>query len=345
MQRLKAEPSSLAEIEACRAYMWKKVVAAEGTCRNAFDGDPETRWSDGFPRRSPFTGSPAAYRSGSSLWRIELGRTTDMAKLELDVARRADGAFLEAVETSSDLVTWTRTAGLSLAAADTIPPSGTLKQRGKTIGIFDVDAGNKKPVPIIVRLAGGPCRYVRILGRNFGVSEIVGFDSDGRPLDRSAWRATNFSGTTPPPRRVLTAVHVPTADDASAGREYAVAVTAGPSKFDPVDGVYVVALVDGRVVVPRHRAPSYPYHNYEWNSGGPKLAGMTFRLPIEPAWARKRVEFRIMMFGDGADRAHAALRLVTPKPVFAEVALDVGPQVSTLRFKVAVPVLYLHLGI
>ncbi|MCK7478392.1 MAG: hypothetical protein M0C28_14060 [Candidatus Moduliflexus flocculans] len=106
---------------------------------------------------------------------------------------------------------------------------------------------------ISVPLAGRPCRYVRIRGRNFSVSEILGYDGAGRPLDRSGWRATNFLGETPAPRRVLSAVHVP-AEDAP-GREYAVAVTAGPAKFDPVDGVYVVALVDGRPVVPQHRAP------------------------------------------------------------------------------------------
>jgi len=323
MVRLKREPSSLAEIEACRAYMWDKVAAAEGTFRNAFDGDPGTRWSDGFPRRSPFTGSPAAYRSETSLWRIDLGQPTDLATLELRIVRRTDAAFLEAVETSSDLTTWTRTDGSSLAAAESIPAAGSLRQRGKTVKIFDVDAGDEKPVAISVPLAGGPCRYVRIRGRNFGVSEILGFDGAGRSLDRSGWRATNFLGETPAPRRVLTAVHVP-ADDAP-GREYAVAVTAGPAKFDPVDGVYVVALVDGRPVVPRHRAPSYPYHNYEWNSGAPKLAGMTFRLPIDPAWKGKTVEFRIMMFGDGADGARAELRLVTPKPVFVPVPLRVGP--------------------
>lgn len=323
MVRLKREPSRLAEIEACRAYMWDKVAAAEGTFRNAFDGDPGTRWSDGFPRRSPFTGSPAAYRSETSLWRIDLGRPTDLATLELRVVRRTDAAFLEAVETSSDLRTWARTDGLSLAAAERIPAAGSLRQRGKTVRIFDVDAGDKRAVTVSVPLAGGPCRYVRIRGRNFGVSEIFGYDGAGRPLDRSGWRATNFLGETPAPRRVLTAAHVP-ADDAP-GREYAVAVTAGPAKFDPVDGVYVVALVDGRPVVPGHRAPSYPYHNYEWNSGAPKLAGMTFRLPIDRSWQGKTVEFRVMMFGDGADGARAELRLVTPKPAFAEVPLRVGP--------------------
>ncbi len=324
MVRLKREPSSLAEIEACRAYMWDKVAAAEGTFRNAFDGDPGTRWSDGFPRRSPFTGSPAAYRSETSLWRIDLGQPTDLATLELHIVRRTDAAFLEAVETSSDLRTWTRTDGLSLAAAESIPAAGSLRQRGKTIRIFDVDAGDKRAVVIAIPLAGGPCRYVRIRGRNFGVSEIFGYDGAGRPLDRSGWRATNFLGETPAPRRVLTAAHVP-AEDAP-GREYAVAVTAGPAKFDPVDGVYVVALVDGRPVVPRRRAPSYPYHNYEWNSGGPKLAGLTFRLPIDRAWKGKTVEFRIMMFADGADGARAELRLVTPKPVFVPVPLRVGPR-------------------
>lgn len=63
----------------------RSVRPAEGTFLNAFDGDPGTRWSDGFPRRSPFTGSPAAYRSETSLWRIDLGQPTDLAKLELRV--------------------------------------------------------------------------------------------------------------------------------------------------------------------------------------------------------------------------------------------------------------------
>jgi hypothetical protein len=323
MVRLKREPSKWSEIEACRAYMWDRVVAAEGTFRNAFDGDPGTRWSDGFPRRSPFTGSPAAYRSETSLWRIDLGRPTDLAALELCVVRRTDAAFLEAVETSSDLMTWTRTDGASLAAAVSIPASGSLRQRGKTIKIFDVDAGDKRPVVISVPLAGRPCRYVRLRGRNFGVSEILGYDGEGRPLDRSGWRATNFLGETPAPRRVLKAIHIPA--KIAPGREYAIAVTAGPAKFDPVDGVCVVALVDGRPVVPQHRAPSYPYHNYEWNSGAPKLAGMTFRLPIDPAWKGRTVEFRVMMFGDGADGARAELRLVTPKPAFVPITLRVGP--------------------
>jgi len=336
MVRLKREPSGLAEIEACRNYMWDKVAAAEGTFRNAFDGDPATRWSDGFPRRSPFTGSPAPYRSETSLWRIDLGRPTDLAKLELRVVRRTDAAFLEAVETSSDLTTWTRTGGLSLAAAESIPASGSLKWRGRTTQIFDIDAGDKKPVAISIPLAGGPCRYVRIRGRNFGVSEILGFDGGGRPLDRSGWRATNFFGETPAPRRVLTAADNPAGD--GPGREYAVAVTAGPANFDPVDGVYVVALVDGRPVVPLHRVPSYPYHNYEWNSGAPKLAGLTFRLPIDGAWKGKTVEFRIMMFGDGADGARAELRLVTPKPVFTEVPLRVGPPESARPAPTAAPV-------
>ncbi|HOW84587.1 MAG TPA: hypothetical protein P5119_04445 [Candidatus Aminicenantes bacterium] len=322
MARLKREPSKLPEIEACRAYMWNKVAAAEGTFLNAFDGDPATRWSDGFPRRSPFTGSPAAYRSETSLWRIDLGRLTDLAKIELRVVRRTDAAFLEAVETSPDLRTWRRADGLSLAAAESIPAAASLIQRGRTIRIFDVDAGDMRPAAIAVPLPGGPCRYVRIRGRNFGVSEILGYDRAGRPLDRSGWRATNFLGETALPRRVLSAVHVPA--DATPGREYAVAVTAGPAKFDPVDGVYVVALVDGRPVVPRHRVPSYPYHNYEWNSGAPKLAGLTFRLPIDGAWTGKTVEFRIMMFGEGAEGARAELRLVTPKPAFVPLTLRAG---------------------
>ena len=323
MEALKREPSSLPEIEACRAYMRAKVVAAEGSARNAFDGDPLTRWSDGFPRRSPFTGSPAAYRSDASLWRIDLGRPTDLAKLELRIVRRTDAAFLDAVETSLDLKTWASIGGLSLKAAEAIPFFTELRQRGKPVRIFDVDSGDRTPVSVGFPLPPGPCRYVRLRGRNFSVSEIQGTDGLGRPLDRSGWHATNFFGETPAPRRVLKSVDV--VKDDGPGREYAVAVQAGPAKLDSVDGVYVVALVDGRPVVFPHRAPSYPYHNYEWTSGSSKLAGMTFRLPIEKGWRGKTVEFRVMMFGDGADGADAVLRLVTPKPIFAEKMLRGGP--------------------
>ena len=62
------------------------------------------------------------------------------------------------------------------------------------------------------------------------------------------------------------------------------------------------------------------------NRGASKIA-ISYQfswLPI-PAWKGKTVEFRVMMFGDGADGARAELRLVTPKPVFVPVPLRVGP--------------------
>jgi len=322
MEALRREPSRLSEIEACRSYMWKKVVIAEGSDGNAFDGDPLTRWGDGYPKRSAFTGSPAPYRSETSLWRIDLGESADLAKLELQVVRRTEAAFLDAVETSPDLKTWTKAEGLSLKAADGIPFFTELRQRGKTIKIFDIEVGNNTPVSIEVPLPKGLSRYVRIRGRNFSVSEILGYDGRGRALDRSRWRATNFLGETPLPRRVLKSVDL--VKEYWPGQEYAVAVHSGPAKFDPVDGAYVVALVDGKPAVPRHRAPSYPYHNYEWNSGNPKLGGMTFRLPVEKEWLGKEVEFRVMLFGDGADGAAAVLHLVTPNGIFAEKTLQVG---------------------
>jgi hypothetical protein len=79
----------------------------------------------------------------------------------------------------------------------------------------------------VVSLPKGPSRYVRIRGRNFGVSEILGYDGRGRALDRRGWHATNFLGETPVPRRVLKAVDVPA--EYAPGREYAIEVTAGPS--------------------------------------------------------------------------------------------------------------------
>jgi hypothetical protein len=328
MNALARAPSALPEIEACRDYMRRKVITAEGSARNAFDDDPATRWSDGYARRSEFTGSPAPYRSDASLWRIDLGGLTDLRTLALHIVRRTEDGFLEAVETSPDLKTWARADGLSLEKAQGIPLFTELRQRGRRIKIFDVEAGDNTPVRIDVPLPPGRSRYVRIRGRNFSVSEIVGYDAQGRTVDRSRWHATNFFGETPRPGRVLKAEHTLALGDFRPGQEFAVAVHSGPSRFDPVDGVYVAAVVDGEVVVPRHRVPAYPYHNYEWNSSWlktEKLGGLTFRLPAREEWAGKVVEFYVMLFGDGLDAARAELHLVTPRELAIERRLQVRP--------------------
>ena len=328
MDALARAPSALPEIEACREYMRRKVITAEGSARNAFDDDPATRWSDGYARRSEFTGSPAPYRSDASLWRIDLAGLTDLRKLALHIVRRTEDGFLGAVETSADLKTWARADGLSLEKAQGIPLFTELRQRGRRIKIFDVEVGDNTPVQIEVPLPPGQSRYVRIRGRNFSVSEIVGYDAQGRKVDRTRWHATNLFGETPRPGRVLKAEHALSPGDVRPGQEFAVAVHSGPAKFDPVDGAYVAAVVDGKVVVPRHRAPAYPYHNYEWNSSWlktEKLGGMTFRLPIREEWTGKTVEFYVILFGEGVDAARAELHLATPRERAVERRLQVRP--------------------
>jgi hypothetical protein len=326
MDSLKRAPSFLPEIEACREYMWRKVITAEGSARNAFDDDPVTRWSDGYSKRSPFTGSPAPYRSDTSLWRIDLGGPADLRKLELQIVRKTEDGFLDAVEVSPDLKTWARVDGLSLKKAEGIPLFTEIRQRGKQIRIYDIEAGDNKPVLIEVPLPPNRSRYVRIRGRNFSVSEIVGYDGQGRRLNRGRWHATNFFGETPRPGRVLKSEEV--LKEYRPGLEFAIAVHSGTAKFDPVDGVYVVAVVDGRIVVPRHRVPSYPYHNYEWNCSwikNERLAGMTFRLPGQKEWVGKAVEFYVVLFGEGLDEARAELHLVAPHRGSIERRLQVRP--------------------
>jgi hypothetical protein len=326
MGSLKGAPSSLPEIEACREYMWRKVITAEGSVRNAFDDDPLTRWSDGYSKRSPFTGSPAPYRSDASLWRIDLGEPTDLRRLELHVVRKTEDGSLEAVEVSPDLKTWTRVDGLSFKKAEALPLFTEIRQRGRQIKIFDIEAGDNTPVLIEVLLPPNRSRYVRIRGRNFSVSEIAGFDGQGRKLDRSRWHATNFFGETPGPGRILKSVAV--LKEYRPGQELAVAVHSGTTKFDPVDGVYVAAVVDGKIVIPRHRVPSYPYHNYEWNCSWlktEKLGGMAFRLPVQKEWVGKTVELYAVLFGEGLAEARAELHLVTPQARSVERRLQVRP--------------------
>lgn len=216
--------------------------------------------------------------------------------------------------------------GLSLKKAEGIPLFTEIRQRGKQIRIYDIEAGDNKPVLIEVPLPPNRSRYVRIRGRNFSVSEIVGYDGQGRRLNRGWWHATNFFGETPRPGRVLKSEEV--LKEYRPGQEFAIAVHSGPAKFDPVDGVYVVAVVDGRIVVPRHRVPSYPYHNYEWNCSwikNERLGGMTFRLPVQKEWVGKAVEFYVVLFGEGLDEARAELHLVTPHLRSLERRLQVRP--------------------
>jgi len=313
LEELKRNPSALPEIEACRAYMWRNVVETEGTCRNAFDGQPATRWSDGFPKRNSYSSIPVPYRSDSSLWRIDMGESVDLAKLELSVVRRTDAAFLESAEVSTDLKNWTRGGGLSFRETVGIPFSKEIRQRRQPIKLYDVEAGDGKPVTVVVSFPPNRSRFVRMRGRNFGVSEIVGYDRRGGKLDRSQWRATNFYGETAASPRILKSVH--TLRQFWPGREFAVAVRGGKQKLDPVDGAFVVFAVDGKMIVPQKRAPSYPYHSYEANSSylkDDKLEGMTFRLPVRPEWKGKKVEVCVVLSGEGAEDATARVRLVTP---------------------------------
>jgi hypothetical protein len=99
------------------------------------------------------------------------------------------------------------------------------------------------------------------------------------------------------------------------GREFAIVVRGGKQKLDPVDGAFVIFAVDGEMIVPRKRVPSYPYHSYEANSSylkDDKLEGMTFRLPDRAEWRGKKVEIYVILSGEGAEEATARVRLVTP---------------------------------
>ncbi len=328
MKELKRRPSRHPEIEACRAYMWDKVILTHTYHRNAFDGDPDTRWSDGYPRRSPFTGTPRPYRSDTSLWRIDLGNPLALSRLELHIVRRLEEAELDRIELSADLRTWIPVEGIRLPGLDRIPFFEELRRRDGDIRIHDVEAGDGRPVVLAVDLPANTSRYVRILGRNFSVSEIYGFDPQERELDRSRWRATNFYGSTPQPYRVLR--WTGKLPDHWPGQEIAVAVEAGGDRLHPIDDVFVVLVVDDDIIIPRHRAPSYPYHNYEWNSWWlmrDRLEGMTFRVPTDSSWQGRRIEGLVLLFGEHTQGVSASAHIVTLEKPYAKKVWSVTPRV------------------
>jgi len=318
MRGLKRRPSRHPEVEACRAYMWDKVIRTHTYHRNAFDGDPDTRWSDGYPQRSPFTGSPRPYRSDTSLWRIDLGALVALSRLELHIVRRLEEAELDRIELSADLKSWIPVEGIELPGQDRIPFFEELRRRDGNVRIHDVASGDGRPVVLAVDLPANTSRYVRILGRNFSVSEIYGFDPQDRKLDRSRWRATNFYGSTLQPYRVLQWTGTP--KDHWPGQEIAVAVEAGPDRLHPIDDVIVVLRVDGEIIVPQRRAPSYPYHNYEWNSWWlmrDRLEGMTYRVPIDSSWKGRMIEGLVLLFGEHTQGVSASAHIVTLEKPYA----------------------------
>jgi hypothetical protein len=324
MEHLKKNPSRFPEVEACRSYMWDKVIQTHTYDRNAFDGDHSTRWSDGYPMRSPFTGTPRPYRSDTSLWRIDMGDHVDLRKLELLIVRRTEDAHINSVELSSDLRNWVKIEDIETSGLHEIPFFQELRRRRGNIRIYDVQASDERPVRIAVEFPENRSRYIRIHGRNFSVSEIFGYDGKGKKISRQKWHATNFYGLTTEPKRILKLNHSLT--DHWPGQEFAVAVYAGDKKFHPVDDVYVAVLVGGEIVIPRHRAPSYPYHNYEWNSWWLKeqgLSGMTFRVPSRPGWTGKDIEFFILLFSENTTNVKAKLFLVTPEKPFQKRTLTV----------------------
>jgi hypothetical protein len=319
MLGLKLHPSLHPEVEACRAYMWDKVIRTHTYHRNAFDGDPDTRWSDGYPRRSPFTGTPRPYRSDTSLWRIDLGAPVALSRLELHIVRRLEAAAIDRIELSADLRTWVSVEGIQLPGLDLIPFYEELRRRDGDIRIHDVAAGDGRPVVLSVDLPANTSRYIRIRGRNFSVSEIHAFNLYDRKIDRSRWHATNFYGSTPQPRRLLQ--WTGTLPDHWPGQELAVAVKAGPDRLHPIDDVFVILRVGDEIIVPQHRAPSYPYHNYEWNSWWlmrDRLEGMTFRIPTDPSWLGRRIEALVILFGQSTQGVGASFHIVTLRKPYSE---------------------------
>jgi hypothetical protein len=262
-----------------------------------------------------------------------MGEKIELRRLELDIVRITETAFIDAVELSPDLETWSRIPTPDLPRKEEIPFLKEIRRRGQTVQIFDVDAGDGKPRTLTLELPPGRNRYIRIHGRNFSVAEIRGYNAAGDPLDRSNWKATNFFGPTPQPRRVL---HLdPVIEDVWPGQEIAVSVNAAERIIDPVDGVYVTVSVDGETHVPDHRVPSYPYHNYEWNCSWlkrQKLSGLTFRLPILKEWKGKHLHIQAFLFGEEVESIEARVYRVTPKKPFITRVLQVAPAAAEPLF-------------
>jgi hypothetical protein len=228
---------------------------------NLFDGDLSTFFQARF--------------SGGVL-RVDLGRPTRLDTLVIRIKSRYErfvNADLHAfakdnrAEVSRDLKTWTPVAhwaGKGSCALARIPRRMEI-------------------------------RYVRVHGAPLRIAEIEGY-RDGRPVDRTGWRASNLFGSYAKRPAVKAWSLAFTLDEIPDGSYLAVPLTGRHGK----EGAYAALRVDGRPVGAPDRAVSYPSNTWEYKNVDSDH-DYTYFLPVVPEMAGRRLELVVLQLEGGVD--------------------------------------------
>ncbi|MGZ5488671.1 MAG: hypothetical protein ACXWF4_09075, partial [Candidatus Aminicenantales bacterium] len=283
---LRSGPSAIAQVNAARAAFFTKPMFVNRAIwdRNLFDGNIETAFVARLDGRS---------------FRLDLGRPEGLDRIVLkvrdrqaadlspDLDRFGEGA---AAEVSGDLETW-------------IPLSPAWGGKG-TIAVL------KTPPDL-------PVRYLRMSGAPRRLAEVEAFHN-GRPLDRSVWRASNLFPAY---------FHAPAVSawkltfkpgEISKNAYLAVALNGTHGN----EGAYAALRVDGRPVGAPDRAVSFPSNTWEYFNVESDQ-NYTYYFPLPESTAGKTVDIVVLILRGGTNgvRPEAWLTAYPPPRAARELVL------------------------
>jgi hypothetical protein len=260
---LRSGPSAIPQVNAARAaFFAKPMFVNRDLGRNLFDGNIGTAFVARLDGRS---------------FRLDLGRPQRLDRIVLKVRDRQaadlspdlDHFGEEATaEVSEDLETWTP-----------LSPAW----------------GGKGTIAVLKTPPGKPIRYLRMSGAPRRLSEVEAYQ-DGRPLDRSAWRASNLFPAYPHAPAVSAWRLTFKPEEIAKNATLAVALNGTHGE----EGACAALRVDGRPVGAPDRAVSFASNTWEYfNVESDK--NYTYYFPLPESAAGKAVDIIVLILRGGTN--------------------------------------------
>ncbi len=283
---LRSGPTAIPQVDAARrAFFTKPMFVNRGIWdRNLFDGD---------------IGTAFVARLAGRTFRLDLGRPEQVDRIVLKVRDRQAAdlspeldtfAGNAAAEVSGDLTAWT-----PLAPA----------------------WGGKGTIAVLTMPRGKAVRYLRVRGAPRRLSEVEAF-ANGKPLDRSGWRASNlFKSYAEAPAKSAWTIRF---EPGRVSKNAYLAVALNGKHGD--EGAYAALRIDGRPVGAPDRAVSFPSNTWEYFNAESD-SNYTYYFPLPESAAGKTVEVVVLVLegGENGIRPEAWLTAYPPPRAARELVL------------------------
>ena len=143
---------------------------------------------------------------------------------------------------------------------------------------------------LMVIPVGDTIQYLRLRYQPRYISEIEGF-SNGSPLNRSRWRASNLFAHPSKMKCIKSMSATITLNELADSSYLSIAINGKHG----VEGAYVAALVDGKLTGAPDRAPSYPSNTWEYVVAQ-RNANYTYYIPMKTEYIGKPIQIFVMYY-------------------------------------------------